>query len=93
MNLPSILQGYDTRLSMREAQRLQRHGERVDTVLNHIATSKHNRERELQIFLYAELTSHEPRPSLLYRLCARLSKIYAQQKRAEVRRYLARKGN
>ena len=89
--LPSILEGYDSRLSMREAQRLLRYGNKVEKVLNHIATCKHKRERELQIFLYAEMHSIEPRPSLLYRLCASLSKIQAQQKRTEVREYVARK--
>jgi len=89
--LPSILQGYDPRLSMREAQRILRYGDKVEKVLTHIATHPHKRERELQIFLYAEIFSLEPRPSLLYRLCASLSKIQAQQKRAEVKAYVARK--
>lgn len=89
MNLPSILQGYNTQLSLREARRITYHGTSVGDLLKHLAV--HNSEREVQMFLYAEIMRDKPRPSAVYRMCGQLSRIHATKKHQEVGRYLARK--
>jgi hypothetical protein len=91
MNLPSILQGYDTQLNQSEARRITYHGVSVGDLLKHLA--ERNTEREVQMFLYAELMRKDPRPSAVYRMCGQLSRIHARKKHQEVGRYLARKGH
>ena len=88
-NLPSILHGYDPQLNQREARRITYHGTCVGDILKHLA--KNNTEREVQMFLYAELMRTNPRPSAIYRMCGQLSRIHATKKHQEVGRYLARK--
>lgn len=90
-NLPEILQDFDTTLSQREMQRIQRHSLTVKDVLDHLSSQKYKGQvREVQMFLYAEMHRDEPRLTLLNRLTGNLCMLRSKEHRREVKDYAFR---
>ncbi len=81
-DLPSILAGFDPVLSVREANRVRRYGGGYGTLMANL--TKHNTEREVQVFLHHEINQRTPRQTVIDRLCGKLLRMQARRKRKEL---------
>lgn len=85
LNVPSILKEFDPTLTARERGRVLKHSTTYQAIRTNVL--KHNTEREVQVFLYHELTRPEPREYVIDRLCGMLHRFEARRKRAELTKF------
>ena len=82
LKVPSILKDFDPKLTVRDRGRLNKSNGKYADIMAHL--KRYNTEREIQMFLYHELTRPIPRDSVLDRLCGLLHRMEARRKRAEL---------